>query len=90
MSSVNDILKERARTHGNFRIQAHNSQLLKEHLFNKLWLDPEAPVELNDTIKEALEMILVKLSRISCGNPYEVDHYKDIAGYASLVVRELE
>lgn len=89
MSSVSDILKERAQTHGNFRFQAHNSQLLKEHVFNKIRLDDEAPVELNDVITEAIEMILVKLSRISCGNPYEIDHYRDIAGYAQLVVNEL-
>ena len=91
-NTVGDVLKERAQTHGNFRVQAHNSQLLKEYVFAKLdrRLDIEAPPETNDVIKEAVEMICVKLSRAMCGNPYEPDHYLDIAGYAQLIVNELK
>jgi DNA primase len=40
--------------------------------------------------REALEMIAQKISRALHGNPHEVDHWRDIAGYATLVVNELE
>jgi hypothetical protein len=35
-------------------------------------------------VREAIDMILHKLARIAAGNPYFEDHWKDIAGYASL------
>jgi hypothetical protein len=35
-------------------------------------------------------MILMKLARVIAGNPNEPDHWRDIAGYAELVVRSLE
>ena len=40
--------------------------------------------------KEALDMICSKIARICVGNNNEIDHWRDIAGYALLVVRELE
>ena len=39
---------------------------------------------------EALEMIAHKIARILNGNPNYADHWADIAGYATLVQRELE
>ena len=38
----------------------------------------------------ALDMIFHKLARIGCGNNREIDHWRDIAGYATLVENELE
>ena len=35
-------------------------------------------------------MILHKVARIMAGNPKEADHWRDIAGYATLAVKELE
>ena len=35
-------------------------------------------------------MIAHKLGRICAGDPDFPDHYKDIAGYATLVAKELE
>ena len=40
--------------------------------------------------QEALEMICHKIARIVAGNPNFVDHWRDIAGYATLVANELE
>lgn len=37
----------------------------------------------------AIDMILHKLARIACGDPNYVDNWHDIAGYATLVEREL-
>lgn len=39
---------------------------------------------------EALEMIVHKMCRIVNGNPDKVDHWVDIAGYATLVADRLE
>ena len=38
----------------------------------------------------ALCMFEGKKARILAGDPYCIDHWRDIAGYALLVVRELE
>jgi hypothetical protein len=40
--------------------------------------------------REAIDMIMVKLSRILCGDPNHKDHWDDIAGYAMLVSRDLK
>src|SRR5262245_24164283 len=41
--------------------------------------------ELPDEVKHALYMIAHKLARIMAGNPLHVDHWDDIAGYATCV-----
>lgn len=38
---------------------------------------------------EAIEMIFHKIGRIGAGNPNFVDHWEDIAGYATLVAQRL-
>ena len=40
---------------------------------------------LDDMQRETLEMVATKIGRILSGNPHEVDHWKDIAGYAQLI-----
>jgi hypothetical protein len=81
------ILDEREKTHGDWKHQSVCSQglkkLLRECGFN-------FNTSMSSSQRESLEMICVKLSRIVNGNPNEIDHWKDIAGYAQLVVRELE
>lgn len=37
-----------------------------------------------------MEAICMKLARIMSGNSFDPDHWHDIAGYSSLVVREIE
>ena len=39
---------------------------------------------------EAITMIANKLGRVINGDPYYDDSWRDIAGYATLVVKELE
>lgn len=72
------ILDEREKTHGDFSETAEIAQELKYiiHLTNG--------VILSQAQMEALEMICTKIARILSGNPYEPDHWKDIAGYAEL------
>lgn len=79
-SDINTILDERAKTHGNFSEQASLSQHFKKHLHT---------CNLSSTQKEAMEMIMHKISRILNGDPNFKDHWDDISGYATLVSRDL-
>ena len=78
---MTDILAERQKTHGDFYDVAMVAQELKDVLRRgKNWK------MLDDAQREALEMIATKIARILSGNPHEVDHYRDGAGYFQLIV----
>lgn len=77
--TTQDTLNERGKTHGNFIEQARTSQELK----NILKTHGSQPLTKDQ--HEALETICMKISRILHGNPNEPDHWRDIAGYATLV-----
>lgn len=84
MTKTKEILNERQNTHGDFSDNAHYSQALKYVVVGtKNW---EA---MTDTQREALDMILHKISRICAGNADEPDHWLDISGYATLVAERL-
>ncbi|BCD59597.1 MULTISPECIES: DUF6378 domain-containing protein [unclassified Nitratiruptor] len=83
---IEQILQERQKTHGDFKEQAEISQILKDQIA----LTEGYKRMLNSTQREALQMIAHKIARILAGDPNEVDHWRDIAGYATLVVKELE
>ena len=77
-----EVLKQRGRIYGNFDEQARISQQLKTILNIS---------DIEDyTLREGLEMIAHKLARIANGNPFYIDNYKDIAGYAKLIADYLE
>jgi len=83
--SVADTLNERAKTHGNYADQARAAQFIKQLLRAcPRWKDLSLPQ------MESLELIAMKLSRIVHGNPDEPDHWRDVAGYAELIVKELD
>ena len=73
------IITERAKTHGDYKLQAKLAQDLKARI-------RQEGGNLSPQQQEALEMICVKIARIVCGNPNEPDHYQDIAGYALLAM----
>lgn len=81
MTDINDVLKEREGAYGNFNTQALIAQRLKSIIHES---------ELSPGQREALEMIVVKVSRILNGDPNHIDSWRDIAGYAQLVVNKLE
>ena len=84
---VNDthkIIKERGKTHGNFRDQAYCAQSLKSVIRESPNYDRMSEVQ-----KEALDMIVHKIGRILVGDPDFKDHWVDIEGYANLVSRNL-
>lgn len=79
------ILKEREKTHGDYAMHSMISQDLKSYLrHTDGWprLSPEQ--------KESVEMICHKIARILAGDPEHVDHWQDVAGYATLVAEYLE
>ena len=81
---MNDILDERAKTHGDYYRVAMMAQELKDAMRRgKNWRT------LDDTQRETLELVASKIGRILSGNPHEVDHWRDIAGYATLIERWL-
>jgi hypothetical protein len=49
-----------------------------------------AYMHLDYFMAESLEAIAAKIARILAGNARETDHWQDIAGYATLVVRQIE
>ena len=82
---MNSIINEREKTHGPFVTVAAKAQQLKDMIQGgKNW------DEMDDVQRESLQMIASKIARILAGNHDEVDHWRDISGYAELVVRELD
>jgi hypothetical protein len=76
--SIEEVLEERGKTHGDFRVQSSVSQQLKTVI------KPHTG-GMSATKKEALEMIVHKVARILAGNSDVQDHWDDIAGYSLLV-----
>lgn len=82
--SIEDTLNERENTHGDFRVTASIAQDLKDGLRAR-----EGWAALSWNQREAVDLICTKLARIISGNPYEADHWRDIAGYATLGINTL-
>ncbi len=77
---IQKTLSERGKTHGDFAVQGATSQLLKDNLrATNGWS------QLSPAMRDSLDTICMKISRILNGNPHEPDHWRDIAGYATLI-----
>ena len=76
-----NLLNEREKTHGSFDEVARVAQRLKDEVWS---------ASIPNVHQEALDMICTKMARIVCGDHNEIDHFRDIAGYATLVIRHLE
>lgn len=82
---VGHIIEEREKTHGPYREKAQWAQNMKKAMRCPDGWDNLLPYQ-----RESLDMIASKIARALYGDPTEIDHWRDIAGYAQLVVRELE
>jgi hypothetical protein len=81
-----ELIEDRAKTHGSYSQVAYLSRGLK--LF---FVDSTLNAgKLTHEESEALAMIFHKIARIGAGDPHYVDHWADIAGYATLVVLALK
>jgi hypothetical protein len=86
-TNVDAILDSRAKDYGKFIEGAEIMQMLKRLVHNYIE-DRGTPLAFDQ--REAIDMIIHKLGRIINGNPDKVDHWVDIAGYATLVAERLE
>lgn len=82
--TIEATLAERGTTHGSFEDNARVSQAIK-HLLSKNGKDG-----LPYDMQEALDMICLKMSRIVTGKHTVKDHWRDLAGYATLIANTLE
>lgn len=82
MAEIDEILNERGSRYGAFIKHADITQALKDVMQAQPKWEHLAPHH-----KEALDMIAHKIGRILNGDPDYDDSWKDIAGYAELVVR---
>jgi hypothetical protein len=83
-NSIDKTLKERGERYGSFSSHAALSQAFKD-----VAKTGDSYELLSASQLEALEMIFHKIARILNGDPDYADSWHDIAGYASLVEKEL-
>lgn len=82
---MSDILDEREKTHGDYYRVAGTAQELKDVMRRgKNWKI------LEDTQKEALEMVATKIARMLSGDHLYLDNVVDIIGYMTLLERQLK
>lgn len=82
--STEALITERGSRYGKFKDGAEIMQSLKDTM-----RDVDGWNNLTASQKEALDMIQHKIGRILNGDPTYDDSWKDIAGYATLIVNEL-
>lgn len=76
-----ELIEERGRTHGVFAQGAVKALELQA---------ATVPGEQETAVAMfARQMICAKLARIVCGDPQFEDHWRDIAGYATLVANDI-
>lgn len=92
MSDIQSTLEERGSRYGEFPNHAKISQDIQKAMMVGYMMrgDGQSIEELEPYMLEALAMIAHKIGRILNGDPYYDDSWRDIAGYAQLVVNELE
>lgn len=90
-NSIESTLNERGKRYGSFTNQAALSQTLKntimQHYFQVHGGNEADP--LPAYMVESISMICHKLARIANGDPYYDDSWRDVSGFATLVVEEL-
>jgi len=84
MPELKEVLKDRGEKYGPFSGHAMISQNIKTAMFEN------QRRTMGSSKKEALEMIAHKIARIVNGDPDYIDSWRDIAGYAQLIVNELD
>lgn len=86
MANINETFKSRGDTHGDYKQQSECTMSLYRQLAERARVNK---VSLNKTQQHSLMLICTKLGRIVTGSANEPDHWHDIAGYATLIEREL-
>jgi hypothetical protein len=82
---IDDTLAARGERYGRFIDNAATAQRLKTIMrATRKWDD------LPPDMREALDQIACKISRLLTGDPYYADNWRDISGYATLILQELD
>ena len=84
MSDIQETIKERGDRYGKFKDGAMIMQSLKAVMHQSPQWGNLTPSQ-----RESLEMMQHKIGRILNGDPNYDDNWRDIAGYATLVLDEL-
>ena len=87
LTSVDEILATRASRYGDFATNALLSQTLQHIILQHAARNPSYKIE--PYMAESLTFICQKIARIANGDPSYLDNWVDIAGYAQLVVNEI-
>jgi hypothetical protein len=85
MTNINETLENRGSKYGSFKNNANTTQFLKECFRTH----PSWPM-MSRSQRESLDMIAHKIARILNGDPDYDDSWVDIAGYATLVAKQLK
>lgn len=84
MEEMQTTLTQREVNYGSYNAHAHTAQCLKGVMENSSkWQS------LSNEQKESLHMIAHKVGRILNGDPNFIDSWRDLAGYATLIVNSL-
>ncbi|MDE3023092.1 MAG: hypothetical protein KGI54_14800 [Pseudomonadota bacterium] len=83
---IQQTLQERGERYGSFETHAQLAQDLKEVMWDRM----DGWARLNNTQRQALEVIADKIARILNGDPDYTDNWHDIQGYAKLVEESLK
>lgn len=83
MTSIEDTLADREKTHGNFGCVSEMAQSLKNVIRRKSH-------DLTPDQQEALDLLATKIARILCGGDINIDSWLDIEGYARLIRQRIE
>jgi hypothetical protein len=82
--NIDETLKDRRGTHGDYREQCRVTSAVKRAMY-----DSGNWGILDEDMKEAMEMIAVKIGRLLTGSFHHHDSWHDIVGYAKLVADRL-
>lgn len=85
MTNIDQTLNERGMRYGQFHQNAFIAQQMKAVMrTTDIWenLPPD--------MREALDQTASKISRLLMGDPFYPDNWRDIAGYATLILQRLE
>jgi Tfp pilus assembly protein PilF len=84
IDSIEKTISERQKNYGSFKGRAHLAQEIKSAFWRSGRFEKLLPYQ-----REAMEMIAEKISRVINGDPSYIDSWHDIAGYATLVEKQL-
>ena len=89
-TDVDAILAQRGSRYGKFCDHAKITQELKHAIYKHMvGRNVKGYAALTPSMKEAIDMTCHKLGRIANGDPTYADSWVDIAGYTTLVAKEL-